>query len=115
VKIGDKVWYFDETRRVYRNDKGGITAGPLYRGKFVEKFIVGETRQSWILGYDMDTKLDNGFKILKRNASRLIFDTEDAVNKVCWVESNRYKISDLVNKCNDYDKLQRIVKILEGN
>lgn len=57
---------------VQKDDKS-----PWYRGKFIEKFIIGETRQSWILGWNMSTRPDNGFKILKSKATRAIFDSEE--------------------------------------
>ena len=115
IKVGEKVWLFDETRRIYKDYEGKKTLSPWYRGHFVEKFIVKETRQSWILGYDMSTNPKHGVKILKKNAPGLIFESEDAINKVCWVNANRCKISDSVKQCDDYDKLQRIEQILASS
>jgi hypothetical protein len=106
IKVGDKVWYF-ERRAVY--------GASCYRRYFIEKFIIGDTRQSWVLGDDMTTRLLFGIKILKRESVGIIYDSELEVDKVCWVNENRYEISDLVTKCNNYDLLQQIKKILESN
>lgn len=114
MKIGDKVWWFDETRRVYVDDGGNRAHSPWYRGHFKEKFIIGETRQSWILSFDRNTHPKDGFKILKMNATKYIYNLGDAVNNACWVDANRYILSELVAKCNDYEKLLQIKQVLEG-
>jgi len=87
MQIGDKVWIFDGNRRIYEDDKGNKTQNPWYRGHFVEKYIIGETKQSWIVGYkgnDIDSKtnfkankktliysiINNSYKQINRNKTK---------------------------------------------
>ena len=53
MQTGDKVWIFDSNNREYKDDKGNQLDRCWYRGHFVEKYIIGETKQSWIVGYNL--------------------------------------------------------------
>jgi len=106
MKIGDKVFVFDDTVRQYVDDKGNKTVGCWYKAKFVLKEITGETKQSWII--------DDYIKIKKKDAGNLIFATQEDVDKHYWVYSNAYSIGESVQKIKDYDKLKQIKAILNS-
>jgi len=87
MKIGDKVFIFDDTIRQYHDDEGNETIGCYYKAKFVLKEITGETKQSYIF--------DNGYtKIKKKEIGKLIFPTQEDVNRHLWIYSNFYKIGE---------------------
>ncbi|KLU62292.1 hypothetical protein CEB3_c13360 [Peptococcaceae bacterium CEB3] len=115
MQVGDRVWIFDENNRVYRDAAGNETLSPWYRGHFVEHFVVGETRHSWILARSATTHPKRGFKIPKKDAEKHVFVSEEAVEKACWVQSNRYRIAKAVEESADYDMLRQIGEILNIN
>jgi len=123
MQIGDKVWIFDGNRRIYEDDKGNKTQNPWYRGHFVEKYIIGETKQSWIVGYkgnDIDSKTN--FKANKKtliysiinnySLDKKLYISEEEIERKCWVYENRSRIIRKVEQCHDYDKLRKIEEIL---
>ncbi|WP_242325834.1 MULTISPECIES: hypothetical protein [Bacillus cereus group] len=110
MKIGDKVWVFDDNIRVYEDENGNKSYRANFRAKFVERYIIGETRVSWIVGYRMDTSPDIGVKLKKKD--RTFFISEEEVEQACWIHNHRYKIKDKLDRCNDYGKLKQIADIL---
>ena len=123
MQIGDKVWIFDDNRRVYQDDKGNKTVSPWFRGHFVEKYIVGETTQSWLVGYKgnmLDDKTN--IKVNKKNLTYSIgnnygrngklYISEEEINQKCWMEENLRIIIRKVEQCTDYEKLRKIEEIL---
>jgi len=106
MKIGDKVFVFDDTVRQYHDDKGNKTVGCYYKAKFVLKEITGETKQCWIF--------DDYMKIKKKEIGNIIFPTQDDVNKHLWVYENGFSIGEKVRYCKDYDKLKQIEAILNS-
>jgi len=123
MQIGDKVWIFDDNRRVYQDDKGNKTVSPWFRGHFVEKYIVGETKQSWLVGYKgnmLDDKTN--IKVNKKNLTYSIgnnygrngklYISEEEINQKCWMEENLRIIIRKVEQCTDYEKLRKIEEIL---
>lgn len=123
MQIGDKVWIFDSNHRQYTDDKGNKTHSPWYRGHFVERFIVGETKQSWLIGYEGSnpesrTNIKANKKTLtykgEYGADGIIYTSEENINQRCWIHDNQFTISERVRRCNEYDKLIRIQEILDG-
>jgi len=121
MQIGDKVWIFDSNNRVYQDDNGNQLNRCRYRGHFVEKYIVGETKQSLIIGYKGSSIENRGN--LKVNKKTLTYKTmygmdgklyisEEEINRKCWLHDNQYRIQEKVGRCNDYDKLRKIEEIL---
>ena len=122
MQIGDKVWIFDNNHRIYEDDKGNKLSGaPWYRGHFVERYILGETKQSWIIGYENDC-VDYRFN-LKVNKKTMIVNghalgtklylSEEEINQACWMQENSYKITQRLQRCNDYNILKQVEKLLE--
>ncbi|MGG4386521.1 hypothetical protein ABEX08_31530, partial [Priestia megaterium] len=76
MKIGDRVWIKDEDRRIYVDDDGKRYDIPIYRKKFVERYIAGETRVSWLLSNSKEVSewhLKHADRIKKKDAHRIIF------------------------------------------
>ena len=86
-------------------------------------FIVGETTQSWIIGYEKSPpeskinikvkKKDMSYKTSTGGTSKLYL-SEEEINNVCWIEENKYRIVEKLRKCNDYDKLKKINDLLNN-
>jgi len=112
MQVGDKVWIFDGNRRIYTDPEGNKLQSPWYRGYFIEQYIIGETKVSWILGSYLDTRIEIGNKYKKKECTGIIFTSEEEINKMCWVRENQYKIREKVGHCNDYNKLKQIESIL---
>ena len=54
IVLGQTVWVFNENRRVYNKDANGRSVGaPIYREKWIETTITGETTRSWIVSKDI--------------------------------------------------------------
>jgi len=99
-QIGDRVWWFNENRRVYDNSQ----YGPIWREHWCETKITGETRVSWITPH---------FKINKRKPSHLIAFSQEEIDRHEWVYKNRHFISVKVGSCLDFETLKQIEKLLE--
>lgn len=125
MQVGDKVWIFDSNRRIYEDDQGNKLVSCWYRGHFVEKCIIGETKQSWIVGYEGNLPDDRNN--LKVNKKTLIYSTantygldgklyisEEEIDRNCWLKDNQFTISESVRWCKDYDKLKKIEEIING-
>ena len=121
MQIGNKVWLFDSNHRVYKDAEGNKTTSPLYRGYFVEKYIVGETKQSWLVGYKGNTPDDRlNIKVNKKTLTYIrsnafdgrLYTSEEQIDQLCWINENRHKLSQKINQSNDYQKLKEIEAIL---
>jgi hypothetical protein len=112
MKVGMKVWMFDPNHRVYVDDNGVRHTSPIYRKHFVEYYIIGETRVSWILSRSKDGDVKKGVKIKKSEADTLIFISEEELDKHCWVVENKYKIARAVETCSDYNIMKKIAEML---
>jgi len=108
MKIGDKVWIKDGNHRVY--EKG--SNAPIYREYFVERYIIGETTQSWILGYYEDSLVKHGSKYKKRAELKSIYISLQEVNDECWRDKNCYRIAELVKRCYNVKILKDIENML---
>jgi hypothetical protein len=122
MQIGDKVWIFDSNRRTYEDDQGNKLRSPWYRGYFVERFILGETKQSWIIGWHGATLDSRGnYKVNKKTLTYTnsyggnfkIHTSEEEIDRECWIQENQYKIREAVGFCKDYEKLKKIEEILK--
>lgn len=100
LKIGDTVWVFDHHRRVYPPDKKG---GPIFREHFYPVTIKSATTRSWVLS--------NGRKVNRKTLAG-IFVSEADVEKRCWVQENRYRISRQLERCDDYEVFKSVEKLL---
>ena len=108
MKINDKVWIFDINHRVY--ESGDST--PVFRKHFVECYIIGETTQSWILAPSMDWSINFGIKYKKKNPIKEIYESQEEIDNACWINDNRYNLSEKIHRCNNYEILSKINKLL---
>jgi hypothetical protein len=99
LKVGDKVWLFDQNRRVYKTDSI-ISSAPIFSEYFYQTTITGETSRSWIIDREKFSK-----KTLQG-----IYTDEMKADKI-WEEENRYRIVEEVRYCS-IDKLKKIALIL---
>ncbi len=123
MQIGDRVWIFDSNRRRYEDNEGNKLDRCWYRYHFTERYIVGETTQSWIVGYEgVSTSDRNNLKVNKKTLTYSLknyygldgrlYISEEEVDRKCWLNENCYKIQEKVRNCKDYDKLKKIEEIL---
>ena len=110
MKIGDKVWIKDINSRIYKDDK----EDPLFRGYFVEKYIIGETTRSWILGWSDNSSVKRGDKYKKKSEIKLIWENLEEVNNACWINDNKYKILEMIRRCDDFDIIKTIDNLFKG-
>ena len=121
MQVGDKVWIFDGNQRVYTDDKGNKLDSCWYRGYFVERYIIGETKVSWIIGYRKGSTPDNrDIKVNKKTLTYArqsalngsLYISEEEIEQDCWKHDNQYLLTEKVRKCDDYNKLKEIESIL---
>ena len=55
------------------------------------------------------------FKVKKKEIGKIIFATQEDVDKHIWVYNNHYKIGEWVKGVKDYDKLKQIEAIVNNN
>ena len=125
MQIGDKVWIFDSNHRIYKDADGNKTQSPWYRGHFIERYVIGETKQSWIIGYSKGSVPDKrDIKVNKKTLTYYhksygmdgkLYISEERIDQLCWMNDNQYEIINMVRNCNDYQKLRLIEGILYGD
>lgn len=117
MKVGDVVWMFDSNRRVYPE---GISAAPIYREHWTTLVIVGETAQSWLIGWNPRHPLHKAWKLSKKDPTRAklqnrwyrIETSQQAVDADCWAHEHRYAIARIVQSVVDGEMLRRIVDLI---
>lgn len=102
LKVGDKVWRFDQNRRVY-DGTGSFGGKVIYAEHFYQDVITGETSRSWIVG-------KYGYRVNKKTLEGIYTDEQKA-NDI-WMHNNRYKIASIVDRCNDVEKMRQIAQIV---
>jgi hypothetical protein len=109
LKVGDMVWQFDTTHRVYKKNAKGETYGaPIEREYWRPRTIASETPKLWILS--------NGDKVLKRDLSYAnwpsgrahVLTRVEEVEDLCWVKDHAYRISRAVLSCQDPKRLRAV-------
>jgi hypothetical protein len=120
MKTGDKVWIFDSNRRIYRDNEGNKIDSPFYRSHFVERYIVGETKQSWLIGYETSSPTDR--TVLRVNKKNMIvkghalgqhlYLSEDEIDKECWLHENKYRIIESLRYVHNYELFKAIDELL---
>jgi hypothetical protein len=110
--IGSTVWVFDENHRVYRDGK----SAPVWREHWRRKQVKGETSRSWVVG-DGDRRY-GGLKLAKAEVVAGTYDrsvialSEQDIDRAEWVRENRYIISGVIDRLNDYYILQQVAMIV---
>ena len=104
VAIGTIGYYIDENSRVYAPGSRGF---PLIRGKVRKLFVVGETKQSWIVSpYKGYGPTDRGCsKVSKARGIMRTFNGETrvefdgaAMELMLWAEGNKHAVADAVTE-----------------
>lgn len=94
-------WVFDQNRRVYpKGERGG---GPIWREHWRRVEIVGETSRSWVT--------ECGRKVSKKGGSGISFSQEE-IDQQAWIQDNRHKIGDRVERCRDFKVMKAIADLV---
>jgi hypothetical protein len=119
-QIGDTVWVFDGNRRVYRKPEVGriwASGGPIYREHFRPMPIIGETKQSWVIGHPWQSwKVNKKTHEMKAGTgySPRVYFTQAEVDDDVWVHDTRPVVCERVVKCVNADVLRQIVALLDA-
>lgn len=116
--VGMKVWAFDVNRRVYRRDENGrAVGGPIWREHWAPRFVIGETRVSWLVGDEFMLGKSEWFKradkIAKKDWPGSLALSEEDIDRRAFVEG-RWALADRIKSCTDYDTLKKIEAALDG-
>jgi len=98
LAVGSQVWVFDRNHRIYKQGK----FGPDFRSHFVPRTITSETSRSWVLS--------SGEKIPKATLKG-IYTSERQIDDACYVNDNRYRISQAVYRMDCAAVLREIAVI----
>lgn len=119
IGIGSTLWRFDENRRRYMKptEKGRIWGDLIWREHWVEMFVIGETRVSWLVGSSPDAR--EPFKLPKAafkdgGCPRGWALSAEHVDEHVWAYENRRRIQDAVCRCDDPRILRAIDEALKG-
>lgn len=104
-----QVWVKDCNSRVY--EKGSHS--PIYRGYFVKRYVIGETRISWILGYSPDSNIKRGIRHRKKQERKTIWWSEKEIDEACWINEHSYKLAEKITRSDNFLKLKEVEKIME--
>lgn len=121
MQIGDKVWVFNDNKRLYKDDKGNDLDRCWYRGHFEEKYIIlGENKQNWIIGHkDLKSTDKICLKVNKKDLvvkgyalGKKLYLSEEEIDQACWMEENKYNLLDKLRYINDYEIFKQIEKLI---
>lgn len=110
MKIGDKVFYYDRDRRVYRED----SSRPVYQEKFRETEIVGETKTAWLTtGNRKFSKKPKQSKCPEQFTAHhdRLFTRQD-VDDAVYVYDHRHRIAERIRDVEDAGFLQEIARLV---
>lgn len=109
LKVGSKVWVFDENHREYDPAPPGARfakGGPIYEKHWVEAEIVGETRASWVLNryfgkFPKKRPALGGWHARTRDGFvKKVATTPQELSDDIWANSHRRHVLSLVERCN---------------
>lgn len=113
LKVGDDVYIFDENRRVYPEDKDGLQyGGPIYREHFAPYRIVGTEGRSFVYAAITDGAVSSFTDKIGSAKAESVFHTADEVEDLCWINENRYRLSDEISKLRDVATLKQIAELI---
>lgn len=116
--IGREIWYFDQNRRVYPTDENGRYIpgqSVIWREHWDKRFVVGETRVSWIVGMAVDWGADHRacVKVPKKGPLPSGWSwSQVEIDELAWVEKHRYKIIRCLERCREPKVLREIAKLI---
>lgn len=122
MKIGDSVWIYDSNCRIYPKDENGKhipNSSPDYRLSWLEKFVIGETRISWIVANSRDAKPGQKWRCHKIPKKPEFQSTEvrgvaysaEELDAAVWQSSHRWRVIRMVEHCNG-DTLRKIAELV---
>lgn len=121
MKVGDKVWVFEENRRRYKQDeKGRSVGGPIWREHWVERTVIGENRINflisiWSVNREIPSEWDlkNAIRVPKKGPMPWgIVASEEELDRKAWFHDNHYKIKEAVGQVYDYDTLKKVAELI---
>ena len=118
MKVGDQVW-IRTGRRVYpHRDAKGYTGRTLPRGSWEKRWIIGETRVSWILGYENVQPIVKGparygqTKIKKKQARKYIAGTREEIEFRIWLTHESHRIATKISRIA-HDSPRMMLKFMD--
>lgn len=110
MKVGDKIWRFDDNRRVYPKAPPGKLwprGGPIYREHWYEVEITGETSRSWVVG-----KGYGECKVPKKGVHHGFAFTKQELDDACYVHEHAHKLGDEVRRLRDAATLRLVANAI---
>ena len=99
-----ECWVFDSNHRVYRrNADGRAIGGPIWREHWRKVTIVDSNRRSWITS--------SGARIPKGGGRDYAFSLQE-IEQAAFVHDHKYRISEMIRACLDYDKIKKVAEIM---
>jgi len=117
-KVGDAVWVFCDDIRVYaKDDRGNTIGGPIYRHKWEKRVVHSENARSIFIAMDMKStyrRLDRTDKAAWREGKspRGYARNEAEVDEMCWLDDNRWRIGERVQREATPAQLAAIAEII---
>jgi hypothetical protein len=104
IGIGSTVWVFDQNRRIYPAERG-ISGTPIYREFWVTTEIVGETRNSWVLGgywgkLPKRRPAVDHWAANYRGSKHRVVASQEEVEEDVWAQTHRWCIARRVEYSN---------------
>lgn len=108
----DTIWIWESWRRVYEPAPPGRRFGsgpPIWRAHWAPKKVIEETSRSWIV--------EGGQKVPKSRTKvgRSLYDpcfSEAEINQREWMVGHAHQLGTLVDRCTDYDTLQKVAALI---
>jgi hypothetical protein len=121
IDLGSTVWEFDDTIRQYTERRNMFSGDIIFRAKFRERIVVGETPRSWIVGYYMGSgdnrqlrevgKMPKSGKVSKERV-RAVFYTKQAMEDAIFINDHRHKLAEFVRRVDDADVLRKVADLV---
>lgn len=107
--VGQRVWSFDENRRVYpKNERGKSFGAPIFAEHFREKKVLGIVGKSYLIGLP-----DGGLaeKVSFASAERCYYDDQGREDRM-WLDDSRHKVARMVECCRDTAVLRQVAALI---
>lgn len=111
IGIGAKLWRFDENRRRYTKPENpkDLWGKIIWREHWEPMFVVGETRVSWLVGYERQMGKREphvSYKLPKAafkngECPRGWARSEEHLSELAWAREHCSKLSDAVLRCHE--------------
>lgn len=108
LKIGDKIYYFNQNYRVYSKDNKGEC---IYNEHFRPLYITNENEKEYIV--DENYTINKRSNLLIMYKEKTNYYTEQEKKDNVFIKENAYKLSQIVRDIDSAEKLKKIKEILE--